>query len=60
MGVDGVVFGPGRLDGTGEGEDVLGVETVIGGGRGGVPFPTRFDSFAGVVADECAGIGVIG
>ena len=60
MGVDGVVIRPGRFDGTGEGEDVFGVEAVIGGGAGGVPFPARFDGFAGVFADESAGIGIIG
>jgi len=36
------------------------VQAVIGGGRGGVPFPARFDGFAGVVADKGAGIGVVG
>src|SRR5260370_10858982 len=60
LGVDGVVFRPGGFDGTGEGEDVFAVEAVVGGGRGGVPFPTRFDGFAGVFAYEGAGIGFIG
>src|SRR5438046_2039981 len=58
--VDGVVFRPGRFDEAGEGENVFAVEAVIGGGRGGVPPPARFDRFAGVLADECSGIGVIG
>jgi len=67
--VNRVVFRPGRFDGAGEGEDVFffmrgrrvtDVELVIGGGRGGVPFLARFDGFAGVFADECAGIGVSG
>jgi hypothetical protein len=60
LGVDGVVFRPGRFDGTGEGEDVFAIETVIVCGRGGVPFPARFDGFAGVLADECAWIGFAG
>src|SRR6202171_6348629 len=54
LGVDGVVFGPGRFDGAGKGEDVFTIEAVIGGGRRGVPFPARFDGFAGVFADKCA------
>ena len=57
--MDGVVFRPGGLDGTCEGEDVLGVEAVIGGGRGGVPFPAGVDGFAGVFAHEGGRIGVI-
>ncbi len=69
MGVDGIVFRPGGLDGTGKGEDVFffmcgrratDVQAVIGGGRGSVPFPARFDGFAGVVADKSAGIGLVG
>src|SRR6202158_773163 len=60
LGVNGVVFGPGRFYGAGEGEDVVAIEAVIGGGRRGVPFPARFDGFAGVLADECPGIGLIG
>ena len=60
-----VVFWPRRFDGAGECEDIVffmcgrkatDVEAVIEGGRGGVPFPARFDGFAGVFADECAGI----
>ena len=58
--MDGVVFRPGGLDGTCEGEDVLGVEAVIGGGRGGVPFPAGVDGFAGVFAHEGGGVGVVG
>ena len=60
LGVDGVVFGPGGLDGAGEGEDVFGIEAVVGGGSGGVPVAAGFDGFLGVFADECAGIGIIG
>src|SRR6266480_2493613 len=60
LGVDGVVFRPGRCDEAGEGENIFAVEAVIGGGRGGVPFPARFDRFAGVLPDECSGIGLIG
>src|SRR5216683_1006337 len=67
--VDGVVFRPARFDGAAEGEDVLffkcgrratDVEAVIVGGRGGVPFPARFGGFAGVFADESAGIWLVG
>ena len=57
--MDSVVFRPERFYGTGEGEDILGVEAVIGGGRGRVPLPAAFNGFAGVVADEGAGIGVV-
>ena len=39
LGVDGVVFRPGRFDGTSEGKNVLGIEAVIAGRRGGVPIP---------------------
>ena len=69
MGVDGVVFGPGRFDGTGEGEDAFvfmcgrgatDVEEVIGGGRGGVPVFAVFDGVPGVLANVSAGIGIIG
>jgi len=58
--MDGVVFRPGGLDGTCEGEDVLGVEAVIGGGRGGVPFPAGVDGFSGVFAHKGGEVGVIG
>ena len=60
LGVDGVVFRPRGLDGTGEGKDVIAIEAVIVGGRGGVPFLARFDGFASVFTDEGAGIGIIG
>src|SRR5258708_28199211 len=52
LGVDGVVFRPGGSDGASEGKDIFAIEDVIRGGRGGVPFPARFDGFAGGVADE--------
>src|SRR5438552_4928956 len=58
--MDGVVFRPGGLDGTCEGEDVLRVEAVICGGRRGVPFPAGVDGFAGVFAHKGGGVGVIG
>src|SRR5258708_28207266 len=57
LGVDGVVFRPGRFDGAGEGKDIFAIEAVIRGRRGGVPFPARFDGFAGVVAGESGGGG---
>jgi hypothetical protein len=60
LGMDGIVFRPRRFDGTGEGQDVLRIEAVIGGGKCRVPFATRFDGVAGVVADECGGIGLVG
>ena len=60
LGVDGVVFRPRGLDGTGKGKDVIAIEAVIVGGRGGVPFLARFDGFASVFTDEGAGIGIIG
>jgi hypothetical protein len=57
--VDGVVFGPGGLDGAGEGEDVLRVKAVIGGGGCLVPFAAGFDGILGVLANEGTGIGFI-
>ena len=35
------------------------IEAVIAGGSCGVPFPARFDGFAGVFADKCARIWLI-
>ena len=58
-GVDGVVFGPGRFDGAGEGENVFGVEAIVGGGGGRVPVAAVFDSVLSVGADEGAGIGMV-
>ncbi len=58
--MDDVVFRPRGLDRAGEGENVFAIEAVIVGGRGGVPFPARFDSFASVFANEGTGIEVIG
>src|SRR5258708_20647478 len=60
LGVDGVVFRPGRFDGAGEGKDIFAIEAVIRGRRGGVPFAAGFDGSTGVVADESTGIGVVG
>ena len=57
--VDDVVFRPGRFDRTGEGEDVFAIVAVIGGGRHGVPVAAVLDGLIGVLADECAGIGLI-
>src|SRR6266481_6115510 len=68
LGVHGVVFRPGRFEGTGKGEYVCrfkcgrratGVKVVIGGGGGGVPIPARFDGILGVSADEGTGIGLV-
>src|SRR6266851_1639621 len=60
LGVDGVVFRPGRFNGAGEGKDIFAIKAIVGGGRGGVPFGARFDGLAGIVADESTGIGVVG
>ena len=59
LGVDGVVFRPGRFDGTSKGENVFAIKAVIGSRRGGVPFGARLDGFASVFTDELGGIGVI-
>jgi hypothetical protein len=59
LGVDGVVFRPGRFDGTGKGENVFAIKVVIGSRRGGVPFGARLDGFASVFTDELGGIGVL-
>ena len=55
--MDSVVFRPGRLDGTGEGEDVFAVQAVVGGGRGGVPRGAMFDGISGVLAEEAGAEG---
>ncbi len=69
LSVDGVVFGPRRFDGAGEGQDIVffmrgreatDVEMVVRGGRGGVPRGAVFDGISGVLAEEGAGIGVVG
>ncbi len=59
MGVNDIVFGPGGLDGTGEGEDVLGVEAVIAGRSGAVPVAAVFYGLPSVVAEEGARIGMV-
>ncbi len=58
--MDSVVFGPRRVDGTGEGEDVFGTKAVIGGGSGGIPVAAVFDGVIGVCAKKCAGTWNIG
>src|SRR4029077_1235179 len=60
LSVDGVVFGPGGLDGAGEGENVFRIEAVVGGRSGGVPVAAVFDGVFGVFAKKCAGICIIG
>ncbi len=59
MGVNDIVFGPGGLDGTGEGEDVLGVEAAIAGRSGAVPVAAVLHGFVGIVAKESGRIGVV-
>ncbi len=60
LGVDGVVFGPGGLDGTGKDEDILLVQVVVVGGSGGVPIFAVLDGVLGVLANEGSGIGFVG
>jgi hypothetical protein len=69
LGMNDVVFRPGRFDGTGESEDVFcfkcgrratDVEAVIGGWGGGIPVPAVLDGFVGILVDERARIGLIG
>ncbi len=60
LGVHGIVFRPGRFDGTGKSENVFAIEAVIGGGRSGVPFRARFDDVVGVFADKSTRIWLIG
>src|SRR6266700_160812 len=60
LGVNRIVFRPGRLDGAGEGEDIFAVQLVIRGGRCGIPFLARLDGPAGVFANEGARIGFVG
>jgi hypothetical protein len=59
LGVDGVVFGPRGVDGAGERQNIFRIETVVGGGAGGVPFPARFDGILSVLADEGTGVELI-
>jgi len=59
-GVDGIVFGPGGFDRTGEGEDIFGVEAVVGGRSRGVPVVAVFNGLLRVLADESDGIGIVG
>jgi len=59
-GVDSVVFRPRGFDGTREGQDIFGVEAVVGGGSSGVPIFAGADGPLGVIAEKGAGIGVAG
>src|SRR5260370_6850894 len=59
LGVDGVVFRPGRFNGAGEGKDIFAIEAVIRGRGGSVTFGARFDGFEGIVPDADSGIGRI-
>jgi len=59
-GVNSIVLGPGRLDGTGEGEDVFCVEVIVRGRSGGVPIAAVFNGVLRVLADEGAGCGLVG
>jgi len=58
--VHGIVFRPGGFDGTGEGEDIFGVEAIVGGGADGVPVLAGADSPVSVVAEKGARMGVAG
>ena len=58
--VDGVVFGPRRFDGAGEGEDVFAVQAVVGGGGRGEPVGAVFDGVSGALTDEGAGLRAVG
>jgi hypothetical protein len=60
LGVDGVVLGPGRFNGAGEGEHVVSIEAIVGGRSCGVPIFAVFDGVLRVLTDEGAGIGVVG
>jgi len=60
LSADGVVFRPRRHDGTGEGQDIFGVEVVIGGWRGGEPLGAVCDGLFGVFANVGGGMGIGG
>ena len=60
LGMDGVVFRPGRRDRTRESKNVVIIETIIGSWRGAVPLRAVFEHFARVSADELSRIGVLG
>ncbi len=59
LGVNGIVFGPGGLDGAAEGKDVLGIEAVIVGRSGAVPVGAVLNGLAGEVAKKSSRIGVV-
>ena len=60
LSVNDVVFGPRGFDGAGEGQDVFRIEAVVGGGGGGEPVVAGRDGILGILADEGAGIGMVG
>jgi len=69
LSVDGVVFGPGGVNGAGESEDVIvfkrgrraaDVEAIVRGRSGGVPVVAILDGARGVIADEVARVGFMG
>ena len=60
LAVNGVVFRPGRGDGAGEGEDVVGAQGVVGRGSGGEPVAAVGNDVLGVLADEGGRVGIVG
>jgi hypothetical protein len=60
LGVDGVVFRPGGFQGAGERKHVFGIEAVVGRGRRSEPVVAIRDRVPGILANEPAGIGIVG
>jgi hypothetical protein len=60
LGVDSVVFRPGRLDGTRKSQDTFEVQRVVGGGSRGEPLAAVFDRPFRIFVDVCFRIGVGG
>ena len=56
--VHAIIFGPGRFDGAGEGEDVVG-ESVVVGGSGGEPFVAVCYRFACEILQPAARVGFV-
>jgi hypothetical protein len=58
LGVDPIIFGPGRFDGAGESSDVF-VERITGGGSGGEPVVAMSESVFDELVEPGAGIAVV-
>jgi len=60
LGVDEVVFRPRGDNGAREGKDVFAIKAIVAGRSGGEPIFAGFDGVLGVIAQEGAGVWIIG